>query len=354
MYAEDIDTVCRITIEGYRFDLSRVLKAIKNHAPKYIVFEAPQGFVRFLPRLAEKIKSCNGGQLNAQLVILIEPAYGLCSLSIERARVPLSESIIVHIGHDYYPYPFCTTTTCFTWKKIERLITVVGEYIAGDPAKIADSIGELGLRKIVLGYVAQHYTMARIVSNLLSSKNIDVLGVEPVVGCFYENFRKYKGRADGYVIVAGGRFHGLGLGLYFKGDERVFVADPYDMKVHDLSSLIKRTLMKRYWVMREFMQAKRVGVIVGMLPGQYRPGIVDALSKLLHLRGISYHLLYAERVTREVLDNLDPESFDAYIITSCPRLAIEDFDGYWKPVLTPGEARIVLMHGKPVDYSFPW
>lgn len=106
--------------------------------------------------------------------------------------------------------------------------------------------------------------------------------------------------------------------------------------------------------MKEFMDARRVGIIVGILPGQYRPGIVDALSKLLRRQGIEYYLLYAERVTRETLDNLGSTSFDAYIITSCPRLAIEDFGDYWKPVLTPGEARIVLMHGGPVDYSFPW
>jgi 2-(3-amino-3-carboxypropyl)histidine synthase len=138
------------------------------------------------------------------------------------------------------------------------------------------------------------------------------------------------------------------------GEERVIAVDPYTGGVRYVDDVVRRVLMKRFWTMRKFVDARNVGIIVGGLPGQHRPGVVDALVKLARRRAMRIGLLYAERLTREMLDNLDPGSYDAYIVTSCPRLAIEDFDDYWKPVLAPGEARIVMLYGKPVSYAFTW
>jgi 2-(3-amino-3-carboxypropyl)histidine synthase len=57
------------------------------------------------------------------------------------------------------------------------------------------------------------------------------------------------------------------------------------------------------------------------------------------------------------MDKFDPEKlrslgFDAYVSTACPRIAIDDFAAYDKPLLTPQELEIVLGVRNWPDYVF--
>ena len=333
-------TVCgELVLDGYRFSLAQ-LKGLGGRSRSSILLEAPQGLVRLLPRLAEAVAECTG----LPVYVRLEPSYGLCSLSLDVAS--RLNALLVHVGHTFYPYPFCSGQGC-VYGVPSNVVLLPAEYTGGDARQLADSIKDLGLGRVVLGFTAQHKGLVHELRNELGSRGVTVVGVEPVLGCYFENLRRYRGRVDGFLVVAGGLFHGLGIGLAFSGEERVIVADPYTGRVRDIGDAIRSTLMKRFWAMKQFMDARSIGIIVGGLPGQLRPGLVSALEKLALKRGLRVALLYAERLTREYLDNLDPGIFDAYVVTSCPRLAVEDLGDYWKPVLSPGEARIVLLHGKP-------
>ena len=172
-----------------------------------------------------------------------------------------------------------------------------------------------------------------------------------ILGCYYQPL--VKSNVDAYVVVAGGYFHAVGLALALGMSKPVYRADPYTGMVENVTDIARRWLAKRYWVIRQAMNAQRFGVIVGLFPGQYRPGVVDTVTKLLKRAGRDYKLLYSERLNREYLDNLSPDDYDAFIVTSCPRLAIEDLGDYWKPVLTPGEAFMAIT-GRLERYRFPW
>ena len=340
-------TLCGdLVLDGYRFNLAQ-LKALGGGGWSSILLEAPQGLVRLLPRLAETVSECTGLPVHVRL----EPSYGLCSLSLDAAS--RLNALLVHVGHTFYPYPFCGARGCM-YGVPGNVVVLPAEYTGGDARQLADGVEDLGLGRVVLGFTAQHRRLVDELRSELVSRGVAVAGVEPVLGCYFENLRRYRGSVDGFLVVAGGVFHGLGVGLAFSGEERVIVADPYTGSVKDIGDVIRSTLMKRFWVMRRFMDSRSLGIIVGGLPGQHRPGLVSALEKLALRRGLRVGLLYAERLTKEYLDNLDPGSFDAYVVTSCPRLAVEDLGDYWKPVLAPGEARIVLLHGRPTGYSFPW
>jgi Diphthamide synthase subunit DPH2 len=51
--------------------------------------------------------------------------------------------------------------------------------------------------------------------------------------------------------------------------------------------------------------------------------------------------------------DVDSEWFEAFVVTSCPRLPVDDLYEYEKPVLTPGEAFMALQ-GRLEPYMFPW
>ncbi len=341
---------CVIDIDGYRFDFDEAVGRAAKLGVRRVVVEAPQGFVRLLPRLASFLEECMPG---VEVLPRLEPSYGLCSLSISALGL-LGDSMLVHIGHEFYPYPLCWGGRCGV--SLQNVVVVPGVYLGGDPGRLAGTLASI-LEEgagVVLGYTAQHRPLARSLSEMLRSSGVRVLAVEPVVGCYYNNL--VRDDADYYVVLASGGFHvlGLALTLYARGLESqgLLAADPYTGRVRDYWPEAMKTIARRLWLMKRFAEeAGSVGVIVGLLPGQYRPGVVDAVVKMLRRHGRRVQLLLAERLSREYLDNLSPSEFDAYIVSSCPRLAIEDFADYWKPVLAPGEARAALSGER---YGFPW
>ena len=340
----------RVVLEGYVFELDRVFDAVVKQGARRVVVEAPQGLVRLLPRLVDTLLEClpRGVSVESRL----EPSYGLCSLSLSHA----GDAVLVHVGHDYYPYPYCWSGGCVGIERLTggRIVLLRAEYVGGDAERLAKGVaGAAGSEGVVVAATSQHAGLAARIAELLRSMGVRVLGLERVVGCYFAGFRRYAGRGVLFAVVAGGFFHALGVGLYFAGSERVAAVDPYSGRVSDVGGLVGRVLAKRYWVVRLAWDAERIGVIVGDYPGQYRPGIVDAILRLAERRGRRAYVLRAGRVTVDLLDNIAPGLIDAYVVTSCPRLAIEDFSDYWKPVLTPGEARMAL--NRVLDrYLFPW
>lgn len=341
-----MQTNSKVAIDNYLFDLS----PLEELQTRRVILEAPQGFVRILPRLARYIRK----RFGVEALYRLEPSYGLCSLSISLAKQYGEGTVLVHVGHDFYPYPLCGPEGC-TYRLPPNIVTVPGEYLGGNPALLAEKALEKAPGdNVAIGYSAQHRMLAKSLETELERRGIRVDYTGPILGCYFAPFTRLQGRVDSYIVVAGGLFHALGLGLALGGEARVLRLDPYRESCDDVSEKIRRVLASRLWAMKRFQEARRVGIIVGLLPGQHRPGIVRALESMLRRRGIEYDLILAERLGRELLDNLDPHSYDAYIVTSCPRLAVDDLGDYWKPVLAPGEAAAALQQRSISRYIFPW
>ncbi len=336
-------------IDGYRFDLEEAIRQVLKKNKKRIILEAPQGFIKKLEKLSELIEA----QLDSRIEVLIrlEPAFGACSLSIELID---KDTFLIHIGHANYPYPI------YGLENIrDDYHLIEAEYVEADKEKILSYLISVlinkNYRKIALGYTTQHKTLAiKIVESLLG-RGFIVDKVASITGCFYYNLAKYRDNIDAYFVIAGGTFHGLGLGLAINGIKPVFVVDPYTYNIYNINSLLKKTLAKRYWLMYQALRGKNVGIIDGLLAGQCRPPISKFLSIVAKKHGFKPRIIVARYVSKEFLDNLSPDDFDFFVTVSCPRLAIEDLSDYWKPVLTPAEARLVFRKNiVENEYTFPW
>jgi len=335
-----------IVLDNYLFDFTPLTRL--EQRPSMLLLEAPQGFVRLLPRLAGFLSR----RLGVEARYRLEPSYGLCSASLSLLEQHPG-AVLVHVGHDYYPYPYCGLGGC-RYRLPSRVVTVPGLYLGGDAGSLAEkAVQHVGRGSVVaVGFSTQHRTLASTLAESLRRRGVEVALSEPLLGCYFAPFVKAAGRVDAFLVVAGGMFHALGLGLALRGEARLYRADPYLGGVEDVGGYVGRVLAKRLWLIHEFRaRARRVAVLAGLLPGQHRPGVVEATAGLLERKGIEYDIVYVERLSRELLDNLDPASYDSYIVTSCPRLAVEDLGDYWKPVLTPGEALAALLGG---EYRFPW
>ena len=63
------------------------------------------------------------------------------------------------------------------------------------------------------------------------------------------------------------------------------------------------------------------------------------LKKIINEYGFEAQILNMDFISP---DRMLPFNLDAYVMTACPRIAIDDSAMYKKPVLTPQELQIVL------------
>ena len=88
------------------------------------------------------------------------------------------------------------------------------------------------------------------------------------------------------------------------------------------------------------LEAKKWGIIVSSKEGQYRLELAKEIKKLLKDSGMEGYVIMVDNVNPDVL--LPYFDLDAFIVTACPRIAIDDSQMYKKPLITPQELEIVL------------
>jgi len=74
------------------------------------------------------------------------------------------------------------------------------------------------------------------------------------------------------------------------------------------------------------------GVVIGTKPGQKNFEEGEKVRKKLERKGKKAYLIAMNEISPERLDYLP---FDAFVITACPRIVMDDWKNYKKPLLLP-------------------
>lgn len=146
-------------------------------------------------------------------------------------------------------------------------------------------------------------------------------------------------------------FHALGVGLTTR--KPIVKLDPYTSKNEDLTDEVYRILKIRYGKIMKALDSRNWAIIQGVKTGQNRPLMVKYLQKKLEEKGYKVFIITNRSLNVDALRNIDNPEIDSFIVTSCPRLPIDDLFEYEKPVLTPGEAKMIIF-SKLDEYIFPW
>jgi len=333
----------------YIFEIEKIESILKEKKLKKILIQIPDGLKKSFYNALDVLKGKYG---NVEFIISSDPAYGACFLA-ENEALNLNADLLVHVGHTEYYRPSFSN------------VVFVGAYSTLKPS--ADTIRSLvsyvkskGVEKVGLSYVIQHKPIVDYVKNVLENEGLRVFTGKrsgyvkyggQIIGCDYSSAVEVNDYVDAHIVICGGYFHAIGLGLATM--KPIIKLDPYTNSFEDLSKTIKRYLSVRYAKIMRTLDAKKYGVIVGARKGQYREDLVKLLIKLIRDKGLDYELFLSDILTIDVLRNIDKGDIDAYIVTSCPRLPIDDLSEFEKPVLTPGEA-IMVLTGNIYKYRFPW
>jgi len=316
----------------YDLDLDRVIYEIRSRKSKRIVLQFPEGLLKYAVQIAERIAQETG----VEAIISLDTCYGACDLAIY-ASSRVKADLLIHYGHA-------------AWSGTPPAPTIyVESFVSLDMntmiPKVKEALGNA--RRVGLLSTVQHIRQVEKVRASLESNGFKiVIGKATgkvcydgqVLGCDYSTARSISHNVDKFVLIGGGKFHAIGLALAVR--KECIAVDPFSNEVFNTKELLCRHLKSRYSRIMEARSASSFGVTIGLKYGQ-----LD-LRRALRIR--EELLRFGKKVTLFCVDNLIPQQLnnisgiDAFVVTACPRIAIDDAELFKKPVLASEEVELIF------------
>ena len=169
-----------------------------------------------------------------------------------------------------------------------------------------------------------------------------ILGSSPstrkgqVLGCNFSSIKNLD--VEVILFIGSGNFHPLGIKLF--SNTPVLALDPYNSEIRSMDEFADRILRIRFARITKARTAQKWGILVSSKEGQYRMSLAKELKKILEDHEMEAFIILVDNVTPDAL--LPYLELDAFVVSACPRIAIDDSQMYKKPLLTPQELEIVL------------
>ncbi|OEC85925.1 MULTISPECIES: diphthamide biosynthesis enzyme Dph2 [Methanobacterium] len=321
---------------NYDFRLDEVVQKIKEIDAKAVGIQFPEGLKIHAVRVAEKIEN----ETDAMAIISGDPCYGACDVSDTHMEGLVD--LIVHFGHIEFPIEY----------KVPVLFIEAYSKIDVDNV-LKKSLSFLqNYKKIGVVTTIQHLQLLDQIKDFLIDNEKDIVMKEgagtrkgQVLGCNFSAIKDVD--ADAFLFIGSGNFHALGITLFT--EKPVFIADPYMNEVRTIDEFRDRILRIRFAKIIKAGDAQKFGVIVSSKRGQFRLDLAKSLKKMINKEKREAFIIMLDNVSPDLL--IPYMDLDAFVVTACPRVAIDDASMYKKPLLTPKELEIVLNKREWEDYK---
>lgn len=297
---------------------------------KRVLVQLPEG----LRGIACRVKNLIEG-IGAEAFISANPCYGPCDPYPPEAD-NLRVDLVIHYGHSRL-FKDKNVPTLYVEAKSEAPI----EGIMKAALPLIKDFDKVGIVTTV-----QHWNKIEDAKEILTSSGVEVLigdiggFMHPgqVIGCECSNAKVISDRVEAFLVIAGGRFHALGVALTTM--KPTFVADPFEERVYSIEEDVRRMIKKRWACINIAEKAERIGVLVGLRSGQRRLNVALQIKEKFEQMGRQVVLLTAYEISPAVLDQF--YEIETFVNTACPRVSLDDASRFIKPVLTVNEALVVL------------
>lgn len=314
------------------FDLEeeQLAKEIRKHKAKRVLIQLPEGLKPYVHRIAAAVESTG-----AQAFISADPCYGACDLAVYDAQA-LGVDLIAHYGHT---------------EMVERSANPVVYFEARAKVHAKTAVRKaLFLLKpwysIGLVTTLQHVHEVDEAKNVLldNGKKVAIGNARrlkyagQIIGCDFSNATAVADQVDAFLFIGGGKFHAIGVSL--ATSKPTIVADPYERRAYSIESEVEKIQRQRMTSISEAKKAKSFGILVGLKPGQMRIRRAIEVKNRLKDKGKNAIVLALKEITPEALTQFP--SIEAYVNTSCPRIALDDSPRFAKPMLTIRETLVIV------------
>ncbi len=314
------------------FDLEehRLEREIQRRQPKLVFIQLPEGLKISSWKLIRIVE-----ESDALAVVSANPCYGSCDLALTEAEI-LGADLILHFGHSEMLTQDKVPTIYIEARSKGHVTSVVKKAIP-----LLEAWEKIGL-VTTIQHIHRLEEAQRVLVDAGKSVAVGNAGrlkyAGQVTGCNYSNAKTLLQEVDAFLFVGGGRFHPLGVAL--ATSKPTVVADPFQKRIYEISDEVDRIRKKRYAGIVHFRKAERIGIVIGLKPGQHSLNQALEIRRILRKSGKQTMLLALTEITPEAL--MQFPRIDAFINTACPRISLDDTDRFQKPLLTHLEALVAL------------
>jgi len=310
------------------FENEKLIKELKRIKPKRVLVQLPEGVKQNAFDVLKIFED-----LKIEAIFSGETCWGGCSIAIDEAK-SINVDLIVHFGHS----EFAKVNFPIIYIGIKDELNLI--------PLLKKSLKELkGFDKIGLSYSIQHLQDVENVIKFYKENGKEVLLSKlkgriayegQIVGCQYEGLKDIEKEVECFVIL-GNTFHSMGAVLSV--NKPVLLIDVYNDDVKFMKGFRDKILKQRIMSIKRFKEAKKIGIIIETKQGQKFGSpkmLIDKLNKL----GKEVIVITMNELTPDKLMNF--YSVGAFVELACPRIAIDDFAKYGKPIITYKEALFAI------------
>ncbi|MFH1587324.1 MAG: diphthamide biosynthesis enzyme Dph2 [Candidatus Diapherotrites archaeon] len=315
-----------------KLNLDRAVREIEKRKPKLVVVQIPEGLKVRAEEIIEKIESTG-----TECIVLMDPCFGACDLAGDKAE-KLGADLLVHFGHSkmhrsnnalFFPLFYSIDEN--------KMVTQIGN--------LEGELKKRNLKNICLASTIQFTDHMNFVRESLGKKfkihvgkgSSRISKEGQVLGCNYSSFQNVREKCDAVVFIGDGLFHPLGF--TFLTDKPVFIFNPLGGEIRELGEERELFLRKRHGAIASAQNAHSFAILISTKSGQMFKERAGELRKLIKSKGKKAIILAMDYIMPEYLLGVE---VDAYVNTACPRIVIEDYSSFKKPILNPTELEIVL------------
>ena len=249
------------------FEKDKLVRELKKIKPKRVLIQLAEGIKQNSMEFAKIFED-----LGIPSNFLRRNLLGGVFAAIQEAQA-VGADLIVHFGHAEFmkidfPILYIEIKDEFNLKPLLN--------------KSLDKLKKY--KKIGFSYSVQHHHDVEKIEEfykrngkefILSKKLGHVAYEGHIVGCQYAGLKAIEPEVDCFVIL-GNQFHAMGAVLSV--DKPVVLLDVYNNDVRELSGLRNKILKQRIISIEKFKEAKNIGIIIEIKPGE-KFGSPDYLSR---------------------------------------------------------------------------
>jgi len=325
-----------------KIDFEEIFKEIEKSSAESILLQLPEGLKT---KIIEIVKEFETRFPDKTFDSTIEPCFGACDSATDKSS-QIKADLLVHFGHTaiseskkavYFPLFYETNKEeekkifeeIYTKLKNEELKTIT----------VAASVQYLKIMKTLIKQLEE-----KGINVILSKGDNRVKEEAQVLGCNYSAIKKIA-NCEAVLLISDAMFHALGLALSTK--KRVIFFDVCEMKIRDIKKDKELFLRKRFSAIALAKESNTFGILLSTKKGQMRRALALELKKELEVRGKKAFIFVADYILPEYVLGID---VDCFVNTACPRIAIDDYSNWKKPIINPNELEIALGIKEWEDY----
>ena len=315
-------------------EFERCLQAIIRSGAKTVGLQFPAGIKIRAMEIARRLQE----ETDIPVILSADPSFGACDVR----EMPVD--MIIHLGHA--PIPDIHYKNVFFYDNplpppeslvfLDKALPLPGKNVG------------LLTTTLYRGWLprVKDYLQERGYQVFIGKAGGRIAYEGQLLGCDYTAAKSVEKFVDCFLYVGSGDFHPLAVALLTP--KPVVVADFEKGEARWLNDERDQTIRQRHGAIALAEAAQTFGIVVSTKLGQHRMELARYLARLAEKHGKKSQIFIMDNISQESLEGY---KVDAWVNTACPRVAIEDYLMFKKPILTPQELEIVLGEREWEEYE---